>query len=496
MSNTPAREQYAIKGSQLEPAENLANVIIIGIEDGLKTVQVPALDFVGIDVVAGIAAEIAAGNIVSTAPQELSTEQKAQVRANVGLESIQSSVGGVTVTGSGDGIARLTLANDEVTWSVINYGNQFAPNGSFNIGNDTDELTALTLTREGKLTVPAMHLVATPSIEATWLGLPQNFTALMEVTATQAAKAEGVAHFAMTSDAGIANPYSAYKTALSATMISNPGSADAWAQSNIMTIMNGGPRRGGITLELDLNNFWGDYDTFDVTPGYAANLFLTGMNSDGVTGGVSQAAIMIEQNQNANPMWEVGIAFGPGGHNPFRTAAMWDRSYSPTSYKITGSHGIGIDMSEAYFGLYAISTPGFDVDGNGQVTALAVGAGGVGPTGILSPVHAYTDDGGFEILARLENNNGAGGTIAALGFSATSTVGGETRSAKAGLFFERGAPNGCGTFGLANRIVTDTADFGTGDVVLQWDTANACKMKIAGTLYTLSVSGGAVQATP
>lgn len=95
-----------------------------------------------------------------------------------------------------------------------------------------------------------------------------------------------------------------------------------------------------------------------------------------------------------------------------------------------------------------------------------------------SPIHGYASAGTFQILGRLENDNGGAGT-AALGLSA-STSSGETRVAKAGIGLTRAGPQGVGTFGLYNRTATDTSDFTASDAVCSWTAANVLALKSSG----------------
>jgi hypothetical protein len=339
----------------------------------------------------------------------------------------------------------------------------------------------------------SMQVLGPPSIVGSWLGLSQKFGSVDNVTAVDGSMPEGAGHFNLSSAVGGSNPDSAYKTALSATFLSNPGSANGWAQSNVATLTSGGVRRGALVNEMDLNNHFGNITGAIGNP-YVANLILTGTNTDGSNGGYSQAALAVEFAQNTNPMWQTGIHFGPAGWNPFAVSAIWDQSNSPVSFRVDGSHMRGLDLTNGSYAEYAIITPGFGIDGSGVASAAKIGAGGIPPASMQSVLHAYVSSSSFQMVERLENNQSGVGSVA-LGLQATSTSAGETRSAKAGMFFTRTTTNGRGTFGFSNRIANDSADFDTTDWVMEWDNANALKMVIGGVQKTITVdSNGFVKA--
>lgn len=58
------------------------------------------------------------------------------------------------------------------------------------------------------------------------------------------------------------------------------------------------------------------------------------------------------------------------GPNVFSRAAINDTSNSPVSYLVSGSHNIGINLSSGTYGTYAIVSPNFYVDPNGNMSSL------------------------------------------------------------------------------------------------------------------------------
>ncbi|CAN7502020.1 hypothetical protein LJR234_003653 [Mesorhizobium amorphae] len=85
-----------------------------------------------------------------------------------------------------------------------------------------------------------------------------------------------------------------------------------------------------------------------------------------------------------------------------------------------------------------------------------------------SPIHAYTSANSFQIVERIENDNGGAG-VAAIGLSVTGSGAGETRSAKAGFGLTRNNTNGRGLLDVFIRTVNDTADFDATDIKSGWN---------------------------
>lgn len=231
---------------------------------------------------------------------------------------------------------------------------------------------------------PPIEAVKPPPTEGEYLGLPQDWVTVVDATAEREDKPEGTAHFHLTTGVGGSDITAHHKTALSSSITIGPNSASGWTQASVCTLLQGGQRKGGIVFEFDLNNFWGDFPSSTANP-YAANIYCTGMNWDGQSGGISDAAIIIAFNQNERPMWEDGILFQ--GANAFRNAAFCDLTRSPISVQIADAHVIGIDMSSGSFALAAIQSPGFKVDGQGNTEVRSLRVNGrpvtVDPNGFL-----------------------------------------------------------------------------------------------------------------
>lgn len=299
-----------------------------------------------------------------------------------------------------------------------------------------------------------------------YLGVVQKFGSISEMVAANATAPETTAIFAMTSAVGSGNITDYFKSALAACAIVNEGSASGWAQSNVLTIGAGGTKRGGIVFEVDLNNFWGNYTGTPSNP-YAANIYCTGTNTNGSSGGYANAAMIVAFG-GTGAMWNYGVIFQ--GATAINTATIADQTSTATSLLITGAHNTAIlDWSGATTSGYQINGINFSVGSAGSIRGTSLGIS----TAPASPIHAYVADSSFQIIARLQNDN-AVAPSAALGFSVTG--GGETQSAKAGIFLSRASSEGRGTFGLANRISADSDDFSASNYVMQWDNANAWQL--------------------
>lgn len=209
----------------------------------------------------------------------------------------------------------------------------------------------------------ALSGFANPSLTDTNLGLTTRFGELALLTANSATVPEGVASFNITSGLGSANLSTAFKIGLTASAQCNSGSADCWAQSNVITLGAGGTKRGGIGYESDLNQAWvGNYSGSPSSP-YAANFYATGIN----TGGYASFAFGAEFAGNASPMWERAFHVGPAGFQVVNTAAFEDESNSPTVFKVSGSHTKGMDLSAGAFSGNVFEGPGFSVNPSGHI---------------------------------------------------------------------------------------------------------------------------------
>lgn len=310
--------------------------------------------------------------------------------------------------------------------------------------------------------------------------------------------------FQLRGTAGAGDPYGAFKVALTAVYQGEPGSADGWAANFVASSAVGlAAATGLIGLEVDVNNNHVVSNGLDGTP-YTAGIYLSGA---GV--GRNDAAIIIA---GSTGLWYDGIHFEDVtdvGSRLIEGSAIHDNSKSRNVVLSATAHENGIHFGSATFSSAAIRTPGFIVGPTGGIsaTSLNVGSGlfvlggtgdatgkslgvgsGIEALGAQSPLHSYATSGAFQMLGRYENNNGGSGS-AAIGLQVTSTAASEVRSAKAGMFLTRGAGNGRGVFGLANRVVNDTSDFSASDYVIRWDASNNLSLVIGGVSKTITVDG-------
>lgn len=75
--------------------------------------------------------------------------------AKVDIVGTAGALTNMIVRCSDANMARLTLSNTNRNWSVSNYGTQFAPNGSFNIADETAGAVRLSIDSSGRMTLPA-----------------------------------------------------------------------------------------------------------------------------------------------------------------------------------------------------------------------------------------------------------------------------------------------------------------------------------------------------
>ncbi|KAF0102245.1 MAG: hypothetical protein FD144_2680 [Rhodospirillaceae bacterium] len=207
-----------------------------------------------------------------------------------------------------------------------------------------------------------------------YLGVAQKFGNIIEVAAANPIAPETAAIFTMTSAVGSADITNYFKSALAACTIVNEGSASGWAQTNVLTLGAGGTKRGGIVFEADLNNFWGNYTGTPANP-YAANIFLTGQNTNGSSGGYASAAMIVAFAANSNPMWKYGAIFQ--GATAIVTATIADETSTPTSILITGAHNAAImDWSGATTSGDQISGIDFSVNAAGNIAGTLLSIAG------------------------------------------------------------------------------------------------------------------------
>jgi hypothetical protein len=77
-----------------------------------------------------------------------------------------TSAGYISQTQSTNVMSRMSLVNSVRNWSISNYGNQFSPNGSFNIADETGAAVRLSITTDGNFAVTG-NLTASGILSAT-----------------------------------------------------------------------------------------------------------------------------------------------------------------------------------------------------------------------------------------------------------------------------------------------------------------------------------------
>jgi len=106
-------------------------------------------------------ASVVGGVITGTSTSVSGTTTAASVVGGV-ITGSSTSVTGTTTTGgtttsagyisqtqSSNVMSRMSLVNSVRNWSLSNYGNQFSPNGSFNIADETGAIVRLAITTDG-----------------------------------------------------------------------------------------------------------------------------------------------------------------------------------------------------------------------------------------------------------------------------------------------------------------------------------------------------------
>jgi hypothetical protein len=222
-------------------------------------------------------------------------------------------------------------------------------------------------------TVGGIEMLGNPNIAKNFAGQNNTFGFYSLLTARDGVEAEVAAHFGITSATGAApDTTHAYKMALATTTTVNNGSGSGWGANHVVNVGAGGTKRGGVALELNVNNDWGNYTGSPSNP-YLCGIAISATNN----GGYGSAAILIDHGYGVagNPMWNCGLHFGVPGFKVFNTAAIWDESNSPRILYATGTHAIaGIDFTTATFGTAAsIAVPGTTIGQN--VPQIFTGSG-------------------------------------------------------------------------------------------------------------------------
>lgn len=396
------------------------------------------------------------------------------------LQDLSTFVGGGTVTNipAGGVINQVLTKTSSSTDFAVAWGSPVA-NPTASVGLTAVNGTAITYMRSDAApplsqaivptwtglhsytaTAGGIHLTGNPnpSLISTATGGSVGWAILADITAASATAPEGAGSFNITSGVGSANPNSAYKIGLSATALSNSGSANVWAQTNVGTINTGGIKRGCIVYESDLNILWaGNFSGSPSNP-YAVNYYASGTN----TGGYGTAAFAAQFGGSASPMWNFGLALGPSGFQVFNTASIFDESNSPTSIKINGTHTVGIDMSSASVGTAFVS-PFFAIGATGGLSIAGTSSGTMnitvqataGTPTLLWPTGSGTLVSNAVAPLTINSATGAislnGGAI-----TASSVIGGSTASSS--LTLE--STSGVGT--------TDSIIFKTGSQATRW----------------------------
>ena len=204
-------------------------------------------------------------------------------------------------------------------------------------------------------------------ISKSFSGETPNFALYQTATAASATIPEYGAHFGVVSALGVANPLTAHKIGLSFDATAQTGSAGVWGAVGVVNLEAGASATiYGVGLELDGNFKNAGYST-NAAP-YATNILLTGTNNGAGTYG--QAATIMAYGGGADPLWNYGLlGVDYTTARAFRTAFISDQSRSPTVLESTTAHVKGIDFSTASFSGNAWSSPGFILDGSGNIQA-------------------------------------------------------------------------------------------------------------------------------
>lgn len=122
---------------------------------------------------------------------------------------------------------------------------------------------------------------------------------------------------------------------------------NAWIRNDLLTIYTDANPNYVNGYELDLNNLRKNYGATNAGAGLAApsvyGMTFNGANPQNYT--ITGAYCIISSSANQLPVVERGYVIGP---NAVRQASVDDYSAAAASYRDTGSHQVGIDLSGSY----------------------------------------------------------------------------------------------------------------------------------------------------
>ena len=224
-------------------------------------------------------------------------------------------------------------------------------------------------TLTGTVISPTLSITANPTLPITFAGASTQNNILANVTGASATLAEGAAFFQINGTAGSGTGSGAYKIALTASAVVNSGSASGFGANITCTLgASLAGSVGGTACEFDFSN--ADANRFGLPAGsnYAAGVLI---NGSGLF--TNNVGLYVTSNNSTFSLWDYGIAVGQGSlayaSPSARTAAYYDATNSPVSFKAIGTHTTGIDHSGATETNFIIG-PGslFNVNGAGAIT--------------------------------------------------------------------------------------------------------------------------------
>lgn len=195
---------------------------------------------------------------------------------------------------------------------------------------------------------------------------------LSSVTGLSESGPEFAGSFQMVSNGGSSNKYGNFKVALTSVYQALPGAADGWAANFVASSAAGVDPSTGLTpLELNINNNHFEATDNPASP-YITPLYITGSGSK-----TSMAAAIVAGDRQ---LYRDGIHFedrSPNGQSIIKQATINDRSKSPNILITDTAHVNGIDFINGTFSGFPFRSPGFSVDGAGNVNTPALNANAI-----------------------------------------------------------------------------------------------------------------------
>ena len=219
----------------------------------------------------------------------------------------------------------------------------------------------------GPIVAPALTLEGAPSIVSAFAGRPTKFSRKADVAAAWASGPEIVSIDVIRSAVGGQDPLANFKMAKAVICSATAGSASCWAHNGVVSVAAGAGNIGGVVYEADLNVGNQVYPDVPGNP-YAVNFFASGTTTNGAVGNAGYMAAY----GGAGRLWHYGFLTQLDG---FDKAAFGDMSNAPISLSITGEHVDGVNMGGAKFKRFALTSPGFILDGAGSVFSATLISG-------------------------------------------------------------------------------------------------------------------------